>query len=70
MRKVDKLWFVLTSEVLVNLSAGWIAFGLATIFASDKEILVKLGLLTVNVALGILSLGAAFALRKKREKND
>jgi len=68
MRKTDNLWFVLISEVLVNLSAGWIAVGIASLLAPDKEFLAKLGLLTGNFFLGILSLGAAFRLRKRERK--
>ena len=68
MRRVDKLWFVLISEVLVNLSAGWIALGLTALFAPDKEFLTKLGLLTGNFIAGIISLGAAFKLRKRKRK--
>lgn len=68
MRRMDKLWFILISEVLVNLSAGWIGVGVASIFVSDKELLTKFGLLTVNLSLAILSIIAAFRLRKRGEK--
>lgn len=68
MEKVDRLWFKLVSEVLVNLSAGWVGIALAVPFASDKEALVKFGLLTTNFVAAIVSLVAAFRLRKKGEK--
>lgn len=68
MKKVDSLWFILISEMFVNLAAGWIGVGLAVIFATDKEIFVKLGLLTVNLVAGIVSMVVAFKLRKKGKK--
>jgi len=68
MRRVDLLWFTLISEVLVNLSAGWLGIALATMLASDKSIVVKFGLLTGNLGLGIVSLIAAFKLRKRGKK--
>jgi hypothetical protein len=66
MRRVDPLWFTLLSEVLVNLAAGWVGFGLASMFAVDKDILTKFGLLTGNLVFAILSLIAAFKLRKRK----
>lgn len=68
MKRVDPLWFTLISEVFVNLSAGWLAIGLAIILSPEKSIIVRLGLLTGNTALAIVSLLAAFKLRKKGKK--
>lgn len=68
VRRLDLLWFTLISEVLVNLSAGWLGIALATMLASDKSIVVKFGLLTGNLALAIVSLMAAFKLRKRGNK--
>ena len=68
MGRVDRLWFTLVSEVLVNLSAGWLGIALATMLASDKSNVVKFGLLTGNLGLAIVSLMAAFKLRKRGKK--
>ncbi|MBI2613782.1 MAG: hypothetical protein HYW62_03340 [Candidatus Levybacteria bacterium] len=70
MKRVDRLWFKLISEILVNLSAGWIGLTLTVPFAENKDALVKFGLLTGNITLAIVSLMGAFRLRKKGSKYD
>lgn len=65
MKKIDLLWLTLVSEILVNLSAGWIAIGLAVPFAVDKDIFTRFALLTGNLGFAILSLVGAYKLRKK-----
>ncbi len=44
------------------------SLGLAIIFATDKAVLVKLGLLTGNLGLAILSLTGAYKLRRRNKK--
>jgi len=63
-RKIDYLWFLVLSDLFVNLSAGW--FGAAFIIPvfSDKPISVNLGILTTDIVLGIVFLILAFRLKK------
>lgn len=67
MKRVDPLWFALLSELLVNLAAGWIGIGLATILAVDKDLWTKFGLLTGNLGFAILSMVAAYKLKKRKK---
>jgi hypothetical protein len=66
--KIDSLYYTLISKMLINLAAGWVAIVLAVPFATEVSLLLKLGLLTGNLSLAILSLIVAFKLRKKGKK--
>lgn len=71
MRRIDTDWFLIMSELLVNLAAAW--FGAAFIvpnftgFQIPWSVLLLLG----DLGIGIIFLLVAFKLRKmsKRRKN-
>lgn len=68
MRKIDRVWFALISELFVNLSAGWIAAALALAFSAAQSLFLKILALTINSIIATFSLLAAYWLRKKLEK--
>lgn len=68
MGRVDSLWFTLISEVLINLSAGWLAIAIATPFSPESNLFIKIAALTAHIGFAIVSLLAAFWLRKRGAK--
>lgn len=63
--RVDVVWLQIISELCVNLSAGWIGAAVVIPVTSKLDRKVNLGVLTVNLALSIVFLVAAFELRSK-----
>lgn len=62
--KIDSVLSSLISDILVNLSAGWLALAIATPFSSERDIATKTVLLTVNLGFSIVLTSVAFRLRK------
>lgn len=63
--RIDVVWAQIISELCVNLSAGWIGAAVVIPVTSKLDRRVNLGVLTVNLALAIVFLVAAFELRSK-----
>lgn len=63
--RIDAIWLQIISDLCVNLSAGWIGAAVAIPATSKLNKKVNLGVLTVNLALAIVFLIAAFELRSK-----
>ena len=52
------------ADLFINLSAGWFGAALIIPIRTQKSEKLKLGLLTINLFLGILFLGLAYLFRK------
>lgn len=63
--RFDAVWAQIVSELCVNLSAGWIGAAVVIPVTSKLDKKINLGVLTVNFALAIVFLVAAFELRSK-----
>lgn len=70
MRRIDSTWFVILSELFVNLSAFWLAGAFVSGISAEQDMLLKLGTLTLNVVFAILSVNFAFLLRKRSERKE
>ena len=62
---VGEVWLEIVSDLFVNLAAGWIGAAVVIPVTSKLDKKVNLGLLTMNLTLGIVFLVAAFELRSK-----
>lgn len=61
---VDSFWFVITSNLFVNLSAGWFAAALIVPATSKRPAKLNFWIFTTDVLFGILCLMVAFYLGK------
>ena len=64
MKEVDPVWLLLSSDLFVNLAAGWLAAIFIVSPASKWPRKVNLWVLTGNLLFATFSLVAAFKLRK------
>lgn len=63
MIKLDPLWFIILSELFINLAAGW--FGAAIIVPlTSKRRKTKWWILPMHIGFGIVSLLISYILRK------
>lgn len=64
MQNFDPVWSQSIADLLINLSAGW--FGAVFVLPITTKLSKKLNvlLLTMNLTVGMLSLGFAVELRK------
>jgi hypothetical protein len=63
--RIDPVWAQIISELCVNLSAGWIGAAVVIPVTSKLDKKINLGLLTMNLAAGIVFLTVAFELRRR-----
>ncbi|MEK7617105.1 MAG: hypothetical protein AAB414_03550 [Patescibacteria group bacterium] len=61
---MDPYWFVIISNLFINLSAGWFAAALIIPATSKRTVKLNFWLFTVDILFGILCLVVAFYLGK------
>ena len=61
---MDPFWFVIISNLFVNLSAGWFAAALIIPATSKKKLKLNFWLFTTDLLFGIICLVIAFYLGK------
>jgi len=61
---VVSIWFSVISDLFINLAAGWFGAVIVVPITSQQSEKVKLGLLTTNLLLAILSLVIAFKFKE------
>lgn len=61
---MDSFWFVIASNLFVNLSAGWFAAALIVPATSKRAIRLNFWVFTIDILFGIFCLVAAFYLGK------
>ncbi len=64
MNAVDSAWWVLLSELCVNVSAGWLGAAFIVPATSKRPLKINLLLLTTDLLFAILFLVIGFQLRK------
>jgi len=72
MKKIDPVFLLAVSDLLINLSAGWFATVLILPNLAEIHSLSNWFILTGNILAGIVSLYLGYKLRKlqRREKYD
>ncbi|HBQ51304.1 TPA: hypothetical protein DD690_04985 [Candidatus Daviesbacteria bacterium] len=61
---MDRLWFSVTSDLFVNLSAGWFAAALIVPSTSKKTLRLNFWLFTFDILAGIFCLVVSFYFKK------
>ncbi len=61
---MDRLWFSVTSDLFVNLSAGWFAAALIIPPTSKKTLRLNFWLFTFDILVGIFCLVVSFYFKK------
>ena len=61
----DPVWFSVIADLLIDLSAGWLAAAAVMVVKYRATQPMNWALLTINVAIGIFALVMAFELRKE-----
>ena len=61
---MDSFWFVIASNLFVNLSAGWFAAALIVPATSKKAVRLNFWLFTIDILFGIFCLVVAFYFGK------
>lgn len=61
---MDPSWFLILSDLFINLAAGWLGVVLIVPITSKKSRKIKLVVLTTNMLFAIFSLVAAYELKK------
>lgn len=71
MKRIDSVALSVISELFVNLSAGWFLAAFVVPNSSEKlSLAARLGLLTVDLILGIVCLVIALRLRRLEKDYD
>jgi len=64
LKIMDSFWFVIASNLFVNLSAGWFAAALIVPVTSKKAVRLNFWLFTIDILFGIFCLVVAFYFGK------